>query len=263
MIFYPRLNNTQCTFWFMKCLIVQFAGHLSQSASKVEADTSIPKYQGHGAGPKMNGEHLQMRLALEEAHTHARPLPGRTGRGRWKQTGGRKTETWRVKPRNTRLHGAEGLSGGGNFNLAAEDANRHLPINRDVPHETDWASAGDLSTASYLWTGCRRLERNQRRSSRWDLSAPLDRRDNERSEGVKREVHLKTNKLKQVGASQRGIYWSSTVPLPCQDRESIYSLTLLGFGGSNKLTGSQDWKRRGSFRHAIKCTEEEKRKKLR
>lgn len=107
---------------------MQFAGHSSQSASKVEADTSIPKYQGHGAGPKMNGEHLQMRLALEEAHT--RPLPGRTGRGRWKQTEGRKTETWRVKPRNTRLHSAEGLSGGGNFNLAAEDTNRHLLINR-------------------------------------------------------------------------------------------------------------------------------------
>lgn len=50
---------------------MQFAGHLSQSVSKVEADTSIPKYQGHGAGPKMNGEHLQMHLALEEAHTHA------------------------------------------------------------------------------------------------------------------------------------------------------------------------------------------------
>lgn len=107
---------------------MQFAGHLSQSVSKVEADTSIPKYQGRGAGPKMNGEHLQMHLALEEARTHARArCQAAQGEGDGSRQG-RKTETWRVKQR--------GLSGGGNFNLAAEDTNRHLLINRDVPHET-------------------------------------------------------------------------------------------------------------------------------
>lgn len=69
---------------------MDFAAHLSQSVSKVEADTSIPKYQGHGAAPEMNGERLQMRLALAEALRRGAsgPLPGRTGGGRWKRTEG-------------------------------------------------------------------------------------------------------------------------------------------------------------------------------
>lgn len=88
---------------------MQFAGHLSQSVSKVEADTSIPKYQGRGARPKMNGEHLQMHLALEEARTPA-AWPHRA-----REMGGGETETWRVKPRNTRLHSAEGFVWRGEF----------------------------------------------------------------------------------------------------------------------------------------------------
>lgn len=50
---------------------MDFAAHLSQSVSKVEADTTIAKYQGHAAAPAMNGERLQARLALAEARRRA------------------------------------------------------------------------------------------------------------------------------------------------------------------------------------------------